>query len=62
MSQGGAFPDGAEDDAFAFYEEAIRSGCEYVDVEITWNLRHTFEGHLQPVNGRTHPTQGEYKV
>ena len=39
VSQGGAFPDDAEDDAFAFYESAIRSGCEYVDVEVTWNLR-----------------------
>lgn len=41
VSQGGAFPDGAEDDAFALYELAIKSGCEYVDVEITWNLRRT---------------------
>lgn len=39
VSQGGAFPDGAEDEAFALYELGIKAGCEYVDVEITWNLR-----------------------
>ena len=47
VSQGGAFPDSAEDEAFALYELAIRSGCEYVDVEITWNAR-----RLRALNAR----------
>jgi pentafunctional AROM polypeptide len=35
--QGGAFPDTAEREAFELAELAIRSGCEYIDVETTWD-------------------------
>ncbi|KAG8970050.1 3-dehydroquinate dehydratase (3-dehydroquinase) [Tulasnella sp. 419] len=38
-SQGGAFPDNAENEAFALFELALRSAVEYVDVEITWTER-----------------------
>lgn len=36
-SQGGAFPDTAEAEAFQLMKFALRSGVEYVDVEITWS-------------------------
>jgi pentafunctional AROM polypeptide len=35
-TQGGAFPDGAADAAFALFELGLRLGVEYVDVETTW--------------------------
>ncbi|GJJ13047.1 hypothetical protein Clacol_007296 [Clathrus columnatus] len=35
VSQGGMFPDAEEDAAFDLMELALRSGCEYIDVEIT---------------------------
>ncbi|KZZ93202.1 Pentafunctional AroM protein [Ascosphaera apis ARSEF 7405] len=35
-SQGGKFPDDAYDAAFDLYELAIRSGAEFIDLEITW--------------------------
>ncbi|KAL1988781.1 hypothetical protein VTN96DRAFT_7665 [Rasamsonia emersonii] len=34
--QGGRFPDDAHDAAFELYRLAIRSGCEFVDLEITF--------------------------
>lgn len=37
QSQGGMFPDDAEDAAFALMELAIKSGCEYVDLECRWS-------------------------
>ncbi|KAG8905733.1 3-dehydroquinate dehydratase (3-dehydroquinase) [Tulasnella sp. 403] len=36
QSQGGAFPDAAEAEAFNLMHFALRSGVEYVDVEISW--------------------------
>ncbi|CAE6445533.1 unnamed protein product [Rhizoctonia solani] len=36
-SQGGAFPDTAEKEAFALYNLALRHGVEYIDVEISWS-------------------------
>ncbi|KAK7539165.1 EPSP synthase-domain-containing protein [Phyllosticta citricarpa] len=35
-SQGGKFPDGANDDALRLYTLAARMGCEFIDVEITY--------------------------
>jgi pentafunctional AROM polypeptide len=35
-SQGGRFPDGAEQDAFDLYRLAVDFGCEYIDVELKW--------------------------
>lgn len=35
-SQGGNFPDGAHEEALRLYNIALRSGLEYVDLEITW--------------------------
>ena len=35
-SQGGRFPDNAHDDALSLYIAALRSGLEYIDLEITW--------------------------
>lgn len=37
VSQGGSFPDGAEDEAFALFDVAARMGCEYIDIELVWN-------------------------
>ena len=34
LSQGGKFPDNAQDAAFALYELALRAGVEFLDVEI----------------------------
>ncbi|KAF8603719.1 Shikimate dehydrogenase [Ceratobasidium sp. AG-I] len=36
-TQGGAFPDTAEKEAFALYNLALRHGVEYIDVEISWS-------------------------
>ncbi|KAG8997108.1 3-dehydroquinate dehydratase (3-dehydroquinase) [Tulasnella sp. JGI-2019a] len=36
QSQGGSFPDDAENEAFALLTYALQSGVEYVDVEITF--------------------------
>lgn len=36
-SQGGAFPDNAEKEAFVLYHLALRHGVEYIDVEISWS-------------------------
>ena len=36
-SQGGMFPDDAEDAAFELMELAVKSGCEYIDLEVRWN-------------------------
>ena len=36
VSQGGAFPDNAEQEAFDLLGLALRLGVEYIDVEITW--------------------------
>ncbi|KAF8476006.1 EPSP synthase-domain-containing protein [Kalaharituber pfeilii] len=35
-SQGGRFPDGAHEKALELYKVALRSGLEYIDLEITW--------------------------
>lgn len=35
-SQGGAFPDSAETEAFELLDLALRQGVEYIDVEISW--------------------------
>jgi pentafunctional AROM polypeptide len=37
VTQGGSHPDGAENEAFALFEVGRRMGCEYIDVEISWN-------------------------
>jgi len=37
VSQGGMFPDNAEDAALALMMLGIRTGCEYIDVEISWS-------------------------
>jgi len=36
VSQGGAFPDHAEREAFDLLNLALRMGVEYIDVEISW--------------------------
>ncbi|CED84659.1 pentafunctional protein [Phaffia rhodozyma] len=36
-SQGGMFPDDAEREYFELLELAVRSGCEYIDLEIGWS-------------------------
>ena len=36
-SQGGMFPDNAEDAVFELMELAVKSGCEYIDLEVRWN-------------------------
>ncbi|KAI5117122.1 hypothetical protein M0805_007969 [Coniferiporia weirii] len=53
-TQGGSHPDGAEDEAFALFDVAVRTGCEYIDVELAWNeerirtfLQH--KGHSQVI-------------
>lgn len=37
VSQGGAFPDGAESEALGLLFMALRQGVEYIDVEISWS-------------------------
>jgi pentafunctional AROM polypeptide len=37
QSQGGQFTDDAEDAAFELMELAVKSGCEYIDLEARWN-------------------------
>ncbi|EJD07924.1 Pentafunctional AroM protein [Fomitiporia mediterranea MF3/22] len=37
VSQGGSHPDGAEAEALALFNVAVRMGCEYIDVELAWN-------------------------
>ncbi|EIW75953.1 Pentafunctional AroM protein [Coniophora puteana RWD-64-598 SS2] len=56
VSQGGAFPDGAEKEAFELLELAVKNGVEYVDVEITFDQQRIKElatrahrGHSQIV-------------
>lgn len=36
-SQGGSHPDNAESEAFSLFENALRLGCEYIDVELSWS-------------------------
>lgn len=36
VSQGGMFPDEAEDEYFELVKLALRTGCEYVDLELGW--------------------------
>lgn len=36
VSQGGSHPDGAEAEAFALFDLAVRMGCEYIDIELVW--------------------------
>lgn len=36
QSQGGKFPDNDFEGAAALYNVALRMGCEYIDVELTW--------------------------
>lgn len=36
QSQGGKFPDGDHETAAALYDVALRMGCEYIDLELTW--------------------------
>ncbi|KAG5645666.1 hypothetical protein DXG03_005503 [Asterophora parasitica] len=43
VSQGGAFPDDAADEAFELLDLALRLGVEYVDVEITLPEKHIHE-------------------
>ncbi|GBE84184.1 Pentafunctional AROM polypeptide [Sparassis crispa] len=40
VSQGGQFPDHAEQEAFELFHTAVRLGIEYIDVEISWSERH----------------------
>ncbi|TDL20533.1 Pentafunctional AroM protein [Rickenella mellea] len=51
-TQGGSHPDNAEMEAFALFELALRTGCEYVDVEISWS-----EKRLRDLVGRKGSTQ-----
>ncbi|EJT99669.1 Pentafunctional AroM protein [Dacryopinax primogenitus] len=49
-SQGGQFPDTAQQEAVKLFELALRLGCEYLDVEISWSeeqIRHIIsqKGH-----------------
>lgn len=37
VSQGGMFPDDAEDEYFELIKLALRHGCEYVDMEARWS-------------------------
>ena len=37
VSQGGAFPDGKQEEAFELLEVGRRMGCEYIDLELVWN-------------------------
>ncbi|PSS22124.1 hypothetical protein M430DRAFT_40906 [Amorphotheca resinae ATCC 22711] len=37
VSQGGRFPDNAQDEAFELYRAAVRMGMEYIDLEITYS-------------------------
>ncbi|KAM0746384.1 Shikimate dehydrogenase [Meredithblackwellia eburnea MCA 4105] len=37
VSQGGMFPDDQVDAAFELLELGVKSGCEYIDVQSTWN-------------------------
>ncbi|KAL5521097.1 hypothetical protein ACEPAG_9019 [Sanghuangporus baumii] len=37
VSQGGSHPDNAEDEAFALFNVAARMGCEYIDIELSWD-------------------------
>lgn len=37
VSQGGMFPDGEEKAAFDLMKFALRVGCEYIDVEVSWS-------------------------
>ena len=39
VSQGGAFPDAAEAEAFELFDLAVRAGVEYIDVEISWSAK-----------------------
>lgn len=39
VSQGGNFPDHAEQEAFELFRKALRLGVEYVDVEISWSKK-----------------------
>jgi len=39
VSQGGSFPDTAEAEAFELFDLAVRSGVEYIDVEISWSAK-----------------------
>ena len=39
VSQGGAFPDTAEAEAFELLDLAVRAGVEYIDVEISWSAK-----------------------
>lgn len=39
LSQGGKFPDTAEDEALALMLMAVEEGCRYIDVEIEWSRR-----------------------
>ena len=43
VSQGGRFPDDAEEEALKLYKAAVRMGMEYIDLEITYSdeLLHT---------------------
>ncbi|KDQ51853.1 hypothetical protein JAAARDRAFT_163255 [Jaapia argillacea MUCL 33604] len=38
-SQGGSFPDDAEDEAFSLFDLATRMGVEYIDIEISWSQK-----------------------
>lgn len=42
-SQGGMFPDGAEEAAFELMELGVKSGCEYVDMETQWSPKRMAE-------------------
>ena len=39
VSQGGSFPDTAEEEAFELFDLAVRAGVEYIDVEISWSAK-----------------------
>ena len=39
VSQGGAFPDTAETEAFELFDLAVRAGVEYIDVEISFSAK-----------------------
>lgn len=64
-SQGGMFPDSAEDAAFALMTLGLRLGCEYIDVEISWSEKRrralsAVKGYSQIISS-WHDWSGEVK-
>ncbi|KAK9721384.1 3-dehydroquinate dehydratase (3-dehydroquinase) [Basidiobolus ranarum] len=65
QSQGGKFPNNAEKSIFDLWKKALRWGCEYIDVELGWNMIKTDElvkskGNSQVI-ASWHDVKGEMK-